>query len=411
MVTHFTSQLHGGAGIAALRLHLGLCRAAVTSQMYFGSGEPVDSTTLPAFQNRSFFWRNAVALAKSWRGRRQSKTGFVTSPRWVRKTPIQKLPRAPDLINLHWVAQWLDLPSFFNSLPAGLPVVWSLHDLIPVTGGCHYPGDCTAFATQCGNCPQQREPTAQDDTFQFFRIKQRCYAKANLHFVGNSAWTTAQIRRSGLAKYARSIHTIPLGLDPDQFKPVDKSCARHALGIPENRFVIGFACADLSEARKGAGLLLAALKSNALPAKDIFLLSFGAGHWPETSGIENLHLGSLNAPRLQSLFYSALDVFTTPSRSETFGNTAMEAMACGTPVAAYATSGLIDVVTDGETGLLEKEVASVPGLIRMLKWMKEHPVEMRDMGLAARKRVVQHFSDKLMAERYTKLYRELLGNQ
>jgi len=405
MVAHFSSVLAGGAGIAAQRLHLALNRAGYDSRMYFGVGEAVDATMIPAYTNRSFFWRNAAALAVSWRNRREAPGSFVTSPRWIRRTPVQGFGPVPEIVNLHWVARWLDLPSFFNSLPDGLPVVWSLHDLIPITGGCHYPSDCDHFTRQCGDCPQQRKPGATDATNKFFHIKEMCYARKNLHFVGNSEWTSAQVRRSGLAKHARSVRTIHLGLDAEQFKPVEKIHARRAVGIPDGRFVVGFACSDVSEERKGAGLLREAVK--ALAGKDILLLTFGSGRWPESGGIETLQLGTLNNPRLQSLFYSALDVFVTPSRVETFGNTAMEAMACETPVVAYATSGLADVVADGETGLLERDIGSVPGLVRMLNWMQQHPIERRQMGVAGRLRVIRHFTDTLMADRYSKFYGEI----
>jgi glycosyltransferase involved in cell wall biosynthesis len=407
VVAHFTSQLPGGAGIAAQRLHLALCRAGVKSVLHFGAGEAVDSTMIPAFQNRTFFWRNAVALANSWRGRREAKGGFVTSPRWVRKTPIQKFGGLPPVINLHWVARWLDLPSFLGSLPPAVPLVWSLHDLIPITGGCHYPGECDHFTRQCGNCPQQRKPSPLDDTYKFFRIKQRYYSSKNLHFIGNSEWTTAQIRRSGLAKYAMSIQTIHCGLNVEEYKSVDKLCARRALGIPDDCFVVGFACSDFSEERKGAGLLLEALKI--LAAQKILLLTFGGGKWPSSSRIETIHLGTLNSPQLQCMFYSALDVFATPSRAETFGNTAVEAMACETPVTAYAAGGIADVVVDRETGLLEPEIGSVSGLARMLQWMWQHPAERQAMGTAARQRVIAHFTDHLMAQRYSELYEQLLS--
>jgi glycosyltransferase involved in cell wall biosynthesis len=408
LVAHFTSQLEGGAGIAVQRLHLALCRAGVKSMLYFGAGEAIDSTMVPAFQSRTFFWRNAVALANSWRGRRQAEGGFVTSPCWVRKTPIERFGGLPLVTHLHWVARWLDLPSFLGSLPQELPLVWSLHDLIPITGGCHYPGECDHFTRQCGNCPQQRKPGPRDDTYRFFRIKDRCYSGKNLHLIGNSEWTTSQIRRSGLAKHARSIHTIHYGLNVEKFKPVDKRCARQALGIPDDRFIVGFACMDFSEARKGAALLLDALKG--LPAQKIFLVAFGTGRWPGPSAIDIIQLGTLNSPQLQSLFYSALDMFAMPSQAETFGNTALEAMACETPVVAYAAGGLIDVVADRETGLLEPDIGSVPGLVGMLQWMWQHPTERRAMGLAARRRVITHFTDELMARRYSELYGQLLSS-
>ena len=407
LVAHFASQLAGGSDIAAQRLHLALCRAGVKSIIYFGTGEATDSSMVPAFQNRTFFWRNAVAVANSWRWRRQAQDGFVTSPRWVRKTPIQGFGELPKVINLHWVARWLDLPSFFGSLPPETPVVWSLHDLIPITGGCHYPGACDHFTRDCGKCPQLRKPGPRDDTYKFFRIKDRCYSGKNLHLVGNSEWTTSQIRRSGLAKHAMSIQTIHCGLDVDQYKSVDKLCARRALGIPDDRFVVGFACADFSEERKGAALLLEALKN--LSTQKILLLVFGAGKWPPASGVRTMQLGTLHSPELQCLFYSALDVFATPSRAETFGNTALEAMACETPVIAYAAGGLTDIVVDRETGLLEPEIGSVSALARMLRWMWQHPAERQAMSTAARRRVIAYFTDNLMARRYSELYEQLLS--
>jgi glycosyltransferase involved in cell wall biosynthesis len=288
-----------------------------------------------------------------------------------------------------------------------MPLVWSLHDLIPITGGCHYPGECDHFIRECGNCPQQRRPGPRDDTYKFFRIKDHCYAGKNLHLVGNSEWTTSQIRRSRLAKHARSIHTIHYGLNVEEYKPVEKLCARRALGISDDRFVVGFACSDFSEERKGASLLLEALKI--LSAQKILLLTFGAGKWPRASGIEPMQLGTLSSPPLQCLFYSALDVFAMPSRVETFGNVAMEAMACETPVIAYAAGGLTDVVADRETGLLEAEIGSISGLARMLQWMWQHPAERQAMGVAARRRVIAHFIDDLMARRYSELYEQLLA--
>jgi glycosyltransferase involved in cell wall biosynthesis len=83
-------------------------------------------------------------------------------------------------------------------------------------------------------------------------------------------------------------------------------------------------------------------------------------------------------------------------------------MACGTPVAAFHTSGLVDVVADGETGLLEKKVGSVVGLHDQLNWMLQHPTERRNMGLAARQRVEKQFASALMAKRYAELYSRLL---
>jgi glycosyltransferase involved in cell wall biosynthesis len=408
-IAHLTSELSGGAGVAAQRLHEALRRQNVESRLYYETGTPFVGNCEPVFQTNSFFWRNAAALAQAWRNRRNSPGCLVTSPRWIRRTRRQHFGPLPDVINLHWISRWIDQPSFFESLPPELPVVWSLHDMNPFTGGCHHAGDCERFTSHCGDCPQLKDPGPHDDAFRFFEIKQRCYAGENLHVVSSSDWMSAQARRSALLRHARSFHTIPLGLDTQSFKPIDKSCARQALTIGSERFVVGFACADLSSPDKGGTLLVEALRNLANEAK-ITLLVFGAGKLANGGGrYQLIELGSMNSPLLQSLFYSACDVFAAPSRIESFGLTALEAMACGTPVVAFHTGGLVDIVADGETGLLEKKVGSVAGLHDQLQWMRQHPTERQNMGFAARQRVEKQFTRALMAKRYIEVYNSLLG--
>jgi glycosyltransferase involved in cell wall biosynthesis len=407
-IAHFTSELTGGAGVAAQRLHDALRQEGVDSHLFYQTGFPLVPECQPVFENRSFTQRNLAALSQAWRNRRNAPGCLFTSPRWFRRTRLPDVGSVPDLVNLHWVARWIDQPTFFASLATALPVVWSLHDMNPFTGGCHHAGDCERFTNHCRECPQLKYPGGHDDAFRFFAIKNREYAGKNLHVVSSSEWMNAQARRSALLRHAKSFHTIPLGLDPDLFKPTDKSSARHAFGIASEHFVVGFACADLSSPDKGGALLMEALNALADQAK-VTLLVFGAGKLPHDAGKYQLvELGSINSAQLQSLFYSACDVFSAPSRVESFGLTALEAMACGAPVVAFRTGGIVDVVADGETGLLEHTIGNIAGLTDQLQWMLQHPVERQNMGLAARQRVEKQFTTSLMAKRYAELYRKLL---
>lgn len=409
-IAHFTSELTGGAGVAAQRLHDSLRREGLDSRLYYECGLPLVAECQRVLDNQSFVRRNLAALARSWRNRRNEPGCLVTSPRWFRRTRLRDVGHLPDVVNLHWISRWIDQPSFFASLPLELPVVWSLHDMNPFTGGCHHAGDCERFTNHCRDCPQLKNPGPHDDAFRFFEIKKRCYAGKNLHVISSSEWMSMQARRSALLRHARSFHTIPLGLDIQAFNPIDKSCARQALAIDSERFVVGFACADLSSDNKGGALLVEALHALADTAK-ITLLVFGVGKLPDSDGrYQLIELGSINSPHLQSLFYSACDVFAAPSLIESFGLTALEAMACGTPVVAFSTGGLVDVVANGETGLLETKVGSVAGLRDQLAWMLQHPSERQNMGLAARQRVEKQFASGLMAKRYVQLYNRLLGS-
>ena len=123
-----------------------------------------------------------------------------------------------------------------------------------------------------------------------------------------------------------------------------------------------------------------------------------------------MHLGPIYSTDLQRLFYSALDFFVTPSLMETFGNTAMEAMACGTPVVAYNTSGLKDVVESETTGILIDQVGDCDALVRALAELVDNPGKCRELGVNARERVVEKFDVKLMAGKYRDLYGSLVNS-
>ena len=130
-IAHFTSELTGGAGVAAQRLHDALRRQGVDSQVYYECGLPLVAGCYRVFENQSFTQRNLATLAQAWRNRRNAPSCFFTSPRWFRQTRLQDVGPLPDVVNLHWISRWIDQPSFFASLPLDLPVVWSLLCTIP----------------------------------------------------------------------------------------------------------------------------------------------------------------------------------------------------------------------------------------------------------------------------------------
>lgn len=408
VVRHFATEAAGGTGVACSRLHHGLLEQGIDSRLHYRSGPTGAAQVEIERRHDSWFWRlwQAYVVGRRWR-QQNCERGIFVHARWIYRTRLDEFGPIPDVVNLHLVFRWLDLPSFLSSIPNGLPVVWSMHDMHPATGGCIHPLDCERFTRQCHDCPNLKRSGRHDRSWQEFKLKERLYSRLNLHIVGNSEWTTAQARRSALARHVKTFQTIPLGLDTNVFRPVDKACARQALRIGDGRFVVGFACADYSDRNKGGALLVQSLEALAAEA-EITLLSFGAGRLPDCTGsYQAVELGSISSPRVQALAYSACDCFAVPSRIESFGLTALEAMACGTPVVAFRTGGLVDVVADGETGLLEPEIGSAPGLCGRVRWMLLHPGERRAMGLAARRRVERHFTACLMARRYAALYRSL----
>ena len=410
-VRHFVTDLTGGTGVASLRLHGELVRQGVESALHHRFGSSSTSDVMIDQRHRSWPWRlwERYVISRRWR-QQNSERGIFIHSRWIFPSLLEDFGPWPDVVNLHLLFRWLDLPSFFPSIPKGLPVVWSLHDLHPATGGCIHPHDCQRFTDHCHDCPNLKQPGKRDRSWHEFDLKDRIYRHLNLHIVGNSEWTTTQARRSALMRHARSFHTIPPGLDTEIFICVEKSSARHALHVADDKFVVGFSCADLSDPNKGAILLLESLRE-LVRRTAITLLVFGSGKLPDVDGqFETVELGIIQSPRLQSIFYSACDVFAAPSRIESFGLTVLEAMACGTPVVAFRTGGIAELVVHEKTGLLADVAAGASGLLEGLSWMRHHPNERRNMGREARRRVEQEFTVSLTAERYAELYRSLVAS-
>jgi len=410
-VRHFVTELTGGTGVASLRLHSELVRQGINSRLHYRVGSANASHVTVDQRNRSRLWRLWQDHVISLRWRRQNPgRGIFIHSRWIYPSRLRDFGPTPDVVNLHLIFRWLDLPSFLSSIPDGLPVVWSLHDLHAATGGCIHPIDCQHFTTQCHDCPNLKKPRTRDCSWHEFNLKDRLYRGLNLHIVGNSEWTTAQARRSALMRHARSFHTIPPGLDTEAFTCVEMSCAREALGVASKKFVVGFSCPDLSDPNKRALLLLESLRALAAEIQ-ITLLVVGSGKLPDVDGkFEVINLGTIHSQRLQSVFYSACDVFAVPSRIESFGLTALEAMACGTPVVAFRAGGLAELVVHKETGLLADLAAGAQSLVEALSWMIHHPGERQNMGRAARLRVDRGFSASLLAQRYAELYQSLTAS-
>ena len=101
------------------------------------------------------------------------------------------------------------------------------------------------------------------------------------------------------------------------------------------------------------------------------------------------------------------DIFAFPSRHEGLPNALLEAMACGLPVVATSIGGIVDVIRDGENGILVKP-DDVAGFYLALKRLIDSPETRRSLGTAARDTAEKDYSMEAIAIRYEKLY-NILG--
>ena len=404
-------DISGGAARATYRLHRGLRGIGVESRMLVQSKASEDYTVI-APQTR---------LDKALSGQRHNldELPFRLYPRrelvnystqWLPDLVHKKISQLnPDVINLHWICRgYLRIESISK---LSKPVVWSLHDMWPFTGGCHYDQGCGRYTGSCGDCPQLHSRRDKDLSRWIWRRKAKSGQNADITIVALSQWLADCARKSSLFKDLR-IEVIPNSLDIARFKPIDKRMSREILNLPQDKKLVLFgAMGATRDLRKGFDLLQATLKSlGQTDWKDkARLVIFGASK-PERHvdlGIPAYYMGTLKDDISLSLLYSAADVFVAPSRQDNLPNTVMESIACGTPCAVFNIGGMPDMIDHQENGYLA-EPFETGDLVHGITWILEDRERHRKLSYHARQKAEREYGLELQARRYMALYKELV---
>jgi len=418
-----TNDIAGGAARAAFRLHSGLVRIGHDSAMLVKHRTSQDSH-VQVFQTGWSTWRRVLGAIRARRieadlcrypSALPANGGMFSDNRSRFKDAVADAVPECDVVNLHWVASdFVDYEGLLSALAVrNIPVVWTLHDMNVLTGGCHYDGGCGRYREQCGSCPQlgRDASTTRDLSRQIWDRKRRAFERAfecglKLQIVAPSRWLAECARQSPLLK-GLPVNVIAYGIDADRFKPLESVGLRQALGVRRDANIVLFVSDNLRDERKGLSQLVQALKRLPLDEMNVHLV--GVGKSMPAAGLDGLNAtftGEIVNERFMSLAYSAADLFVIPSKQDNLPNTVLEAMACGTPVVGFDVGGIPDMVRSGETGLLAsaEDVSGLAAAIRSL--LEDEPLRRR-MGEACRETVLQEYALEQQAEVYAMLYQEM----
>lgn len=411
-----TSDCQGGAARAAFRLHKGLRDAGHESVMLVhrkASNDPSVEVIPFKGTEEALPWSLAQRQIIDENRTPDWNTYFSLGEPGCDLSAHPSINNA-DIIHLHWVAAFQSAKSVARLASLGKPVVWTLHDQRPFTGGCHFSNSCRRYETDCGNCPQLRDHS--------FRLTEKNLAEsiellatANLTIVSPSRWLGECAARSAVFRNSR-IEVIPYGIELDIFHPIPRPQAKKQMGLDENAFHILFGADYGAEIRKGFKQLIRALSLcafnpafiEAVRRKEVEFVCFGR---PEP------HLASLDIPIRQLGYltsdlemaraYSAADVFIVPTLEDNLPNTILESMACGTPVIATEVGGVPDMLEDG-AGFLVPSRDPQALAERIVATTQDHS-SLGNIAALARQRVTEKFSSDVQANSMLRLYNQLLN--
>lgn len=414
-VVHLSQTDAGaGAGRAAYRIHRELRGLGVDSLMIVSDRRTDDPTVvadatgvLSRYESKAFSYLEAKISRRLVR-RSLFSPALMGYFRPVRDPRVQ----SADVVCLYWVNGGFVRPEALHGLTQ--PLVWRLSDMWPFTGGCHYSGSCTRYEQSCGSCPTLTSAREHDLSRRLWERKLVAWKDLNLTVVAPSRWIAQCARESSLFR-DRRIDIIPTGVDLERFKPVDMSVARLVWNLPLDKKLILFGALDpQGDSRKGHQLLLEALAllANESTRDQYHAVIFG-GSEPSNETvlpIDATHVGHISDEERLALLYAAADVFVCPSLSDNLPNVAIEAIACGCPVAAFAIGGMADIVDHEQNGFLAS-FTDARELAQAVRWILEDANRRMELSRKAREKAERAFSLSQQAARYFTLYQELAASR
>lgn len=366
-ILHLSALDLGGAATATLRLHKGLLSLGINSNfltlgkcnrnipnkdIFELTPEPISlakvlkksfKVKLGLESPHDFYHQQTLLLGGEFTG-----SGF-NFPDTLQDITHSQVYKDADIIHLHWVAGWLDYASFFKKNKK--PIIWTLHDLNPFSGGLHYALGTSISETQMGNIIDNPLTKLQITHNRNLKIKENSLKETlKIKIVSPSHWLEKQASKSLLfSKYEN--HCIHNGLDTTIFKSHPTELVRSILGL-ENQKTLLFIADDIDSIYKGFALLVQTLEM-IKNKTDYQYIVIGRDKKNVLKSFSNIiHLGYIQDERLMALVYNAADIFILPSLMDNFPNTMIESLCCGTPVIAFPTGGMPEAIKHGENGII-----------------------------------------------------------
>ena len=256
----------------------------------------------------------------------------------------------PDLINVHNLHS-ADWPiSLVKTCLKTAPVVWTLHDCWSFLGS-YYPS----------NTPPPSQKLKKEINYFWESIKENPRTN-KLSAVTPSMWMKQQADKSFWGNY--DVESIPNPIPDSYFLLKDRMACKRVLNLYEDKTTLLFIAGNLNEERKGSQFIKDIIESDWNSDIQILILGGSTSHLNTSESIINL--GFIKDEITIQMAYNAADLVVHPAPIDNLPNTVAESLSCGTPVLAFNTGGLAEMVIPQKSGWLVDKINSKE-IIKTLK--------------------------------------------
>ena len=390
-----TSNSGGGAAIAVMRHSEALCRKGYASVVLSEKGVAQNGCRILGYSKIQRYCDAILfRFIKAFK-----KKGITWNLLLFGKSIIrEKEVVEADVVILHYINEFLSYKAIDELLASGKRIVWYMHDMWSMTGGCHYALDCNGYIKECEHCTQLSH-CKWLATWQFHR-KKKIFRGKQLIAATPSKWLADCLNQSTLYHDAK-VYICPNVIDTDVYRPLNKIEARKKLKLNTKKKYIVFGAASMTSHYKGMLYIYDTLVKLPLEYDFLVLGKINKEELP-VSVQPRIHImGYVNEDERKKVIYSAADVFLITSVAENYPNMVIESMACGTPAVGFMTGGIVEQIEDKFTGCLAP-VGNIDALISGINWLDKNNID-GTISVNARDFVLQNCSYEKIEEIYAPL--------
>lgn len=354
-----TSESKGGAAVACKRQYEALRQLGIDCKlivMHKSTNDPnVIQIPLSKFKQRLL---NLLFLLEIFIQKiiKLKNKDYSLSLFGINLSDIQEIKDA-DVVHLHWIHNsFVQIRDIKKLISNGKKIFWTMHDMWAFTGGCHYAEGCLKYKTTCYNCPQLINNSIIDIAQKQYLKKSHLHFE-NIQFLTPSKWLATTAKQSSLLKNA-NVNSLSNCIDTTTKTPTSKQDALSILGLnnKNDRKIFLFIAMNANDPRKGFQALEDSLNKWTSTYKEkAYLLVIGRATKEfniNSEYIEIIYLGRIFDEIKINAAYSCADVFLMPSKQDNLPNTIMESLTFGTPIVAFPTGGIPEMIIHKKTGYI-----------------------------------------------------------